>query len=184
MIGWPSVVSNSWPTMRARASVADPAPKGMTNLMGFDGYACARASACDSDNSAASAATMILGMGPPLYLFFFVLVNASSHSGRQHSLRVLRLPSEVADRGALRVLRGIDSAGLSCLDWPSLVSKRRSSCFHRASVPQQLLTQTFGHQHSGNTRTPHRERPPRVASVGRDPISAAPGCALSVISSP
>jgi hypothetical protein len=65
---------------------------------------------------------MTLGMGSP-YLLFFVFVNASSYPGREHSLRVMRLPSEVADRGALRALRSIDSVGVSWLDWPSLVGK-------------------------------------------------------------
>src|SRR5215203_4284839 len=95
-----------------------------------------------------------------LPLFLFVLsVALSSYPSREHSLGASLLPSKVAEHGTPRVLCGIDSVGVSCLDWPSLVSKRRSSCFHRASVPQQLLTQTFGHQHSGNTRTPRRERP-------------------------
>jgi hypothetical protein len=41
---------------------------------------------CNSDNSAVSAATMTLGMGSsPVYLLFFVLVNASSYSGDQHT---------------------------------------------------------------------------------------------------
>jgi hypothetical protein len=39
MTGWPSVCSSSWPAMRASASLAEPAPNGMTNLIGFDGQA-------------------------------------------------------------------------------------------------------------------------------------------------
>ena len=37
MIGWPSVCSSSWPAIRASASLAEPGPKGMTNLIGLDG---------------------------------------------------------------------------------------------------------------------------------------------------
>src|SRR4030095_477770 len=99
MIGWPSVCSRSWPMMRARASVADPAPKGMTNLMGFDGDACACASACDSNSSAASAAITTLRIGIlPVYFLFILLVK------RVPLLQRRAYPHDVT-------LRDLDSAG-------------------------------------------------------------------------
>jgi len=124
----------------------------------------------------------------PVYVIFLVLVNAFSYSGGEHILagRASATGQDLDFCHWTQRVRssGIDSPGISCLESMIVVSKRRFACFHRAIVPQRLLTRTFGHQHSGNTRTPRRERPLRVASVRRDPILAAPGSALSTISSP